>query len=616
MTKTRYIIFLSFVALATGLLCLQLLRLQIIEQDDAVEVARGNALRTNRIIPARGAIYDRHGTLLVHNEPTYIVTLTPRYFNPDRASLLAKLLGVEDSVVIARLEEAKKWSSFRPSPSFPNVTFEHYSRILENIFRLPGVGQKVSQKRRYLTNTRAAHALGYISEITREELNSNDRYTSEALYRQGDILGKTGVERGYETYLRGIPGSARRIVNVHGLEIRSYRDGQEDVPPRNVYDIHLALDAGVQALAESLLVNKRGAVVALDPADGSIIALVSAPDFHPNIFVQHMDSDAWHELNTSAFKPLYNRATMNRMPPGSTWKPFMALMALSEGLVSESGPESTVYCPGYHPLGRGQFFRCLGVHGHQDVINAIRNSCNTFFFEMARRMDLVAFKQYANAFGFGVTAPMDLFEQTPGLIPDSAYFDARYPAWGVGTTMNLGIGQGDMGVTPLQLARYAAAIGNGGTLHAPHLVAYLENVITGERLESPGISEPIRVPIAADYFDIVREGMRQVMVHGSGQWSQIPGIPTGGKTGTAQAPGNMRDHSVFIMFAPYVNPRIAVAVQCENAGSGSICAAPIASLLAERYLKGALPNSNSVRLRRQRAENAVSFPLLDSADQE
>ena len=616
MTETRYTIFLAVAAFVIALLCLQLFRLQIIKQDDASEVARGNALRTHRVIPARGAIFDRHGTLMVHNEPTYTVTLTPRYFNPERVPLLADLLDVDESVVIERLEEARQWNPYRSSPSFPDVPFKNYSRLQEDIFRLPGVSKEVNQKRRYLTSARAAHALGYVSEITREELASEYPRNGVARYRQGDFLGKTGVERGYETFLRGVPGSARRIVNVHGVEVGSYRNGLEDEPPREVYDIHLALDAGVQALAESLFVNKRGALVALDPADGGIIALVSAPDFHPDIFAQHMESDAWRALNTSPLKPLYNRATMNRMPPGSTWKPFMALMALSEGLITEGGPDGTIYCPGYHPVGQGRIFRCLGAHGNQNVVSAIKNSCNTFFFEVARRMNLDAFQEYSNAFGFGITAPMDLLEQTPGLIPDSAYFNARYASWGIGSTMNLGIGQGDMGVTPMQMARYAAAVANGGTLHTPRLVSYLENVSSGERQEPPGQPESTQIPIDSHYFDLVREGMRQVMASGSGRFSQIPDIASGGKTGTAQAPGNMPDHSVFVMFAPFENPRIAIAVQCENAGFGHNCAAPIASLTAERYLKGDLPNSWQVTARRQRVELAQSAPLLQTENPE
>jgi penicillin-binding protein 2 len=290
----------------------------------------------------------------------------------------------------------------------------------------------------------------------------------------------------------------------------------------------------------------------------------------------------------------------------------MALMSLAEGNITLSGPNSTYSCPGYHPVGQGRFFRCMGTHGTQDVRIAIKNSCNTFFFEMARRVDVNTFKKYANMFGFGVEAPTDIAEQTPGLIPDSSYFNRLDPQWDIGYSMNLGIGQGNMGVTPLQLARYVAAVGNKGTLQPPHLVAYMQHPDTGE-VKSPDIPASENIPIEERYFDAVREGMRMVMEQGTGRLAQIPGIPSGGKTGTAQAPGGMKDHSVFIMFAPFDEPKIALAVQCENAGFGGECAAPIASLMAELYLKGELPDSYEVKFRMNRAMNAKSQTLLGEA---
>ena len=610
--RVRVRIFIGIILFAMGILGLQLFRLQIINQDEFREVSRGNALRDLRVLPARGAIYDRSGTLMVHNEPTYTVTLTPRYFDESKIGLLASLLEVPDSVVAAKLAEARRWNSYRPSPSFRNVPFVIYSHIQENAYLLPGVGKEIDQKRRYLSQAQAAHALGYIREINRAELDGLDNQgdgANDAKYRQGDLVGKTGVEREYEPFLRGVPGSAFKVVNVHGLEVKSYRDGEEDKAPSSGYDIHLALDTGVQALAESLFVNKRGAAVALDVNTGGIITLVSKPDFDPAVFSQPLDRGTWQYLNNSPEKPLYNRATMNRMPPGSTWKPFMSLMALAEGMVALEGSNSTYFCPGYHPVGRGQFFRCMGAHGSMNVRTAIKNSCNTFFFELARRMDVTTFKEYATMFGFGVEAPTDIGEQTAGLIPDSAYFNAIDPQWDVGYTMNLGIGQGDMGVTPLQLARYVAAVGNRGTLHPPHLVDYLEDPVSGERIPPPNLPASEKIPIDVRYFDAVRDGMRLVMEQGTGRLAQIPDILSGGKTGTAQASGGMKDHSVFIMFAPFDDPQIALAVQCENAGFGGDCAAPIASLLAERYLKGELPDSYEVRFRMNRALNARSQTL-------
>ncbi len=614
MTRTRFLLFCSAVVFVLSVLSFQLFRLQVTERQGLSEIARGNALRDIRVLPARGLVYDRNGTLMVQNMPTYTISLASRYFDRTRIPLLAEHLGVPESVVSLRLEEAQEHNPYRLYPSFTNVSFEQYSRILEDSYWLPGVGWEIKHRRHYSTNVRASHALGYIGEVNREELNAIDQQSDSSLYRQGDFLGRTGVERGYEPWLRGIPGVARRWVNVYGLEIMSYAQGQGDQPPRGNYDLHLTLDYRVQELAESLFVNKRGAVVALDPNDGGIIALVSKPDYPLEMFNEGIQSDAWQVLVNHDEQPLYNRATMNLMPPGSTWKPFMALLALSEGLLGDEGEEATIFCPGYHPFGQGRFFRCLDVHGHKNVVQALQNSCNTFFFELAHRMDLDVFKTYANRFGFGVEAPTDLREQTAGFIPDSAYFNRTGRYWGKGSIMNLGVGQGDMGVTPFQLARYAAALANGGTLHAPHMVSHLVEPETNERIKLPAISDPSHLGIDTAYVNLVRRGMRLVMEAGTGRASQIPGIPSAGKTGTAQAPGNFTDHSVFIMFAPFDHPRIALAVQCENTGGGSLCAAPIASLLAEIYLKREIPPSWQTDIRMQRALSATSESLISTAE--
>ena len=614
MTKNRFTLFCCAVVFVLSVLSLQLFRLQVTERQDLSEIARGNALRNIRVLPARGLVYDRNSTLMVHNTPTYTISLAPRYFDRTRIPLLAKHLDVPDSVVTLRLQEAQDYNPYRLYPSFSNVSFEQYSRILEDAYLLPGVGWEIKQQRRYPTNAQASHALGYIGEVNREELNSIDHESDSSLYRQGDFLGRTGIERGYEPWLRGIPGVARRWVNVYGLEIMSYAQGQGDQPPRGNYDLHLTLDHRVQEFAESLFVNKRGAVVALDPNDGGIIALVSKPDYSLESLNQGIQSEVWQTLVNHNEQPLYNRATMNLMPPGSTWKPFMALLGLSEGLLGDEGADATIYCGGYHPFGQGRFFRCLAPHGHKNVVEAIQTSCNTFFFELARRMDLGVFQKYANRFGFGVESPTDLREQTAGFIPDSAYFKRTGRDWGIGSIMNLGVGQGDMGVTPLQLARYAAALANGGTLYAPHMVSHLVNPETNERVELPDISDPIHLDIDTAYVNLVRKGMRLVMEAGTARASQIPGIPSAGKTGTAQAPGDFTDHSVFIMFAPFDNPQIALAIQCENTGNGSMCAAPIASLLAEMYLKGEITPSWQTDIRMQRALSATSQSLTQAAE--
>ncbi len=611
MNSIRYILLNCAVICILAILGFQLFHLQVVKRKVHADVAHGNALRDIRVLPARGSIYDRNGVLLVHNVPKYTITVTPKYFDQTRMPLLTRHMGVADSVVVSHLKEAEKWNRYRPSPVFSNVSFEQYSRVVEDSYLLPGVGAEIKQLRNYPAGAHASHALGYIGEINREELTGMQ--TDSALYRQGDLLGKTGIERGYEAWLRGVPGITRRWVNTHGLEVMPYAQGQADQQPREYYDVHLALDSRVQELAESLFVNKRGAAVALDPDNGSIIALVSKPDYPLELFTDGIQSEDWDILTRNREKPLYNRATMNLMPPGSTWKPFMALFGLSQ-LLGEQGAEETIYCGGYHPVGGGRIFRCLGAHGHVNVVKAIQTSCNTFFFELGRRMNLSAFKEFANRFGFGIRVPTDIREQTPGLIPDSAYFNRTRDYWSQSSLMNLGIGQGDMGVTPLQLARYAAALANGGVLHPPYLVSHMIQPETGKRIQPPGLPESIPLEIDSTYMNLVRKGMRLVMEKGTGVMAQIPGIPSAGKTGTAQAPGNLADHSVFIMFAPFDNPEIAIAVQCENTGDGSQCAAPIASLLAEQYLKGEIPPSWQTDIRMKRALSAQSQSLIPESE--
>lgn len=603
--RIRVRIFSGIVLSVLVILGLRLAYLQLVDAEEYMGESRNNAVRERRVIPARGVIYDRNGTLLVDNEPTYSLLITPRLFDYSKGELLADLLEVPDSVVARKLEEARQWSAFRPSKSFREIPFDRLARLLEHIHELPGVDYEVDQKRRYLTSAKAAHAMGYIREVTGRELERMRDYG----YRQGDIVGKTGVERNYENYLRGRVGSAFKLVNIHGLEVKSYRDGVEDMPPMSGYNLHLGIDSRVQALAESLFVNKRGGAVALDPKTGAIIALVSKPDFNPEVFTQAIDPEQWDYLNNSAEKPLLNRATMNLLPPGSTWKPFMALMGLQEGYISE---QSRINCPGYHPFGGPSIFRCMHVHGSVAVVEAIQRSCNTFFFEIMFRSDPNTFSKYAHMFGFGEQAPTDISEQTAGLIPDSSYFYDRWGQAGLkpGFTLSLGIGQGNMGVTPMQLARYVAAVGAKGKLVPPHLVTKLVHPETGEVLY-PAIPEPRQIPIEERHFETVREGMKLVMEAGTGKYIQIPGIPSGGKTGTAQNPRG-KDDSVFIMFAPYDDPQIAIAVQVENSGYGGTAAGPIASFMAELYLTGTISKDPQRQALLNRVVNQVRSEPLPS----
>mgnify|MGYP006422619805 CR=1 FL=1 len=578
--RIRVRIYAGVVVVVLAILFIRLIQLQVVSADTYFGASQSNAVREQRVQPARGAIYDRAGTLLVDNQPSYTIMITPRYFEPDTMPLLADLLGVADSTVQRKLKEARQWSAFQPSRSFPKVSFDTFSHVQEHLYELPGVTYEINQRRRYHTEAQATHALGYVREIDSRAL---DKLRRDG-YRQGDRIGKTGLEHSYEQQLRGEQGSEFMLVDVRGREVKSYQDGEQDRTPVSGYNLHLALDHKVQALAESLFVGKRGAAVALDPDNGEIISFVSHPDFDPGIFSRSVSDAKWDSIRTAPADPLYNRATMSGFPPGSTWKPMMSLMALQEGIITA---DELVDCPAGYRVGR----RVFKNHGYKDegwinVKKALEVSCNTFYYHLMMETDVNTWAKYARMFQFGQKIPLDVDNQRAGLIPDSTYFNETYGRWTTGYTVNLGIGQGDMSVTPMQLARYVAALANGGALHVPHFVQKLVHPETGEEME-PQVPEPMTVPIDSAHFATVREGMRRVMENGTGKWAQIPGVSSGGKTGTAQNPHG-EDHSLFILFAPFDDPEIAIAVAVENAGYGGSAAAPIASLMAEQYLNGSI----------------------------
>ena len=579
----RLKIFAGVILLVIGFLTFRLVQMQLLDRAQYSDEAIANSVEQKVVQPARGLIYDRNGILIVDNQPTYTLTLTPRYFDRDKLGLLAELAGVSDSLAEAKYREINDYSSYKTSIFLKEVPFDAFARVKEESWQLRGVGFEIGQKRRYHTDARASHALGYVREITEGQLDQMEQQG----YKLGDIVGQSGVEKEYETILRGRPGRDFVLVNVHGMEVQPYRQGADDIDPQSGYELHLAMDIKVQALAESLLVNKRGGAVAIDVETGGIIAMASAPDYDPTKFAGRLKQEFVDYIYRNESKPLFNRGTQMMQPPGSTWKPFMAAIALEEGMITE---DTRLYCGGGYVLG-GRLFKCHGgAHGDISVKRAIQVSCNTFFFRLmndrinGKRMDLTTWGNWARRFGFGTLAPLDFPDQSPGLIPDSSYYDRIFPAgWGPGYTVNLGIGQGNMGATPLQLARYVAAVATDGKLVTPHLVDYEIDTDSGEEIRP---THRVRqIPISEHNFEIVKRGMELVVEAGTARRAQIEGIQVAGKTGTAENPQG-EDHAVFIAYAPTENPKIAVGVIVENAGFGSTTAAPIASLMIEQYLTG------------------------------
>lgn len=537
---------------------------------------------------------------MVENEPSYTLYVTPHYFNDETIPLLAGLLNEADSTIAHQIELARDFSQYKRSVVRSGLTLEELGRVLEQRHVLNGIDYDITQKRTYKTPARATHTLGYVREITNARLAAR----TDNLYRRGDPIGQSGLELEYEPFIRGETGADYKMVNIKGQVVDDYLNGSMDRSATSGLDLTLTLDADLQALAESLFVNKRGGVVALDPNTGEVLAIHSAPDYDLNLFSSRLDPKKWSELLTSPDEPLFNRVTQSVLAPGSTFKPLVALMALTEGTIDEN---YTFYCNGGHPLGRGNIYKCLAKHGSLNVVEAIKESCNSFFFEMMRIHDVNTLHDFAEPFGFGHAPYLDIArnEIRSGLLPDSAFFNRAYGErrWTQGYIMNLGVGQGALEVSPLQLARYISAMANGGSMVTPHLVRNMVDLETGEVI-TPEIDPPHQIDLNQTYLNIVKKGMRRVITDES-PWLEIPGVTSIGKTGSAQNPRSGTSDALFIMAAPAENPQIAIAVIVENAGFGSGSAGPIGSFMAERYLTGRINPVRDIYMKSMMSKNSA-----------
>jgi penicillin-binding protein 2 len=555
----------------------RLFQLQILEYDTYNPISQRNSVRQEVINPSRGLILDRFGKIMVENAPVYSLYITPSIFDTSRISLLAELMELSDSTIRAGIQVARRYSLHRSSRLFSEVEFDKFTRIEENIWRLPGITHQIESKRVYPSGVKASHTLGYLREITRQEFRESE------VYRLGDKSGRSGLEQVYERVLRGNAGIEFRRVNAYGQGIGAFNNGDLDIEPDKGDNLHTTLDLDLQLLAERLMVNKAGGLVAMDPNTGEILAIVSAPDYDISRLSGRLDRDYWLQLNTDTLRPLFNRAISSREPPGSTFKPIMGLVGLRLGLIT---PETVVHCNGGYF--RGRLYRCTARHGNQNLEEAVKNSCNTYFFSLMNRIvqdiGLNDWHAMIQRLGFGRLNSIDLPSEGTGILPDSTQMDRLLGRnrWGLGDQISLGVGQGLVSASPLQVAVSTAHIANGGYWVQPHLVRAVEHE-NGEI----DVKVPLKTRIEwirdAD-LEPVRKGMRRAVQEGSGRFYANPtNVPTAGKTGTAQNPRG-RDHGWFVGYAPYDNPKIVVAVIVENGGFGSVSAAPVASLLMEYYL--------------------------------
>lgn len=566
--------------LGVGLILIgRLVQLQVVEYELYSPISRQNSVRQEIINPARGLILDRNGELLVDNEPIYSITITPANFDTNNIPLLARILETPMAEVREKVQQARRYSYYRSSRIFNEVDIRTFSLLQENIWRLPGIGHSIESKRHYPTDINASHILGYLREVSEQEYEDSD------VYRLGDKIGRTGVENVYEKQLRGENGVEFLRVNALGQTLGSYDAGNLDVSPQKGDDIYTTLQLDLQMLAETLMVGKVGGLVALDPNNGDILAMVSSPQYDVRKLSGRLDRDYWASVNMDSTTPLFNRVVSTRQPPGSTFKPLMALIGLKLGLITE---DTEVYNPGYYYKGRQ--YKDLAPIGTYTVETAITQSCNTFFFwlmnKVATQSDLDTWHDMIAETGLGQINSVDLPNERSGIIPDSSYFNNAYGVnkWGIGDILNLGVGQGAVSASPLQMALLASEIANGGYWVRPHVVKAIK------RQDGTIVDLPVRRSkiswMEEEHINVVKKGMRRAVVEGSGRfYANLKFVEVAGKTGTAQNPHGI-DHGWYICFAPYDRPQIAIACLIENGGFGSISAAPIASLIMEQFFLG------------------------------
>lgn len=565
----------------------RLFYLQIIDQSTK-DQADNNALVKQTIYPSRGLIYDRNGELLVFNQPIYEVTVIMREMDQDwDTTRFCQCLNISREEFDERITEIKDrrknrgYSRWTPQVFISQLKKEDIATLQESLFSFAGVQIRKRTLRDY-TYKAAAHVLGSVGEVNQNDLDRDDYYT------RGDYSGRDGLERTYELQLRGEKGMEVLMRDSKGRIQGSYHEGELDQPAVAGTDLQTTLDIHLQILAEELLSGKVGSVVAIEPQTGEILALASSPTWDPQQLVGKARSANYTMLQQDDTKPLYNRATQATYPPGSTFKTIQALVCLQQRAIT---PNTLYPCSGP----QSKPIKCTHHHGSPVALDeAIEQSCNPYFWcafrdllqkdgygddnrAFLRRYDL--WRDAVMAFGLGQRfADTDLSEQSAGAIPSIQLYDRIYgeKGWKAITVRSLSIGQGEILVTPLQLANQAAAIANEGYFITPHLNRNDSMLTHRHSLE-----------INAKHFAAVKEGMHRVMKNGTGRWYQIDGIESAGKTGTAQNPHG-KDHAIFIGFAPVENPQIAVAVVVENAGFGATWAAPVASLLMEQYLTGAV----------------------------
>ncbi|MEE4609062.1 MAG: penicillin-binding protein 2 [Desulfobacteraceae bacterium] len=568
---------------------LRLFHLQVVQGEEYRRLSENNCIRLQGIDPPRGLILDRQGRLLVDNRPSFNLVMVPRDAKPVAATLgrLAAGAGLDLEELAQTTERAR--SAYRPVVLRADIDRDLLAAVEARRYDLPGVTVEVKALRRYVYGDSAGHLLGYMGEINAEEL-AGGRYPG---CRGGDYIGKFGIEKNCERFLRGQPGGRQVEVDARGQVIRVLKT-VDAVPGHNVV---LTIDQRLQAVAERFLGDNAGAVVAVDPANGEVLVLASRPGFDPNAFVGGINRQDWQALVENPQRPMENKAIQATYPPASTYKIVTAMAGLEEGVIDA---RSNFFCPGQLRYGN-RSYRCwkrVG-HGHLNVVEAISQSCDVFFYQVGIKLGVDRLARYARSCGLGSRTEVGLDHEDAGLIPTASWKKSRFGvAWQGGENLSVAIGQGFNLVTPMQMAMLIAAIGNGGAVYQPQLVRAVESA-DGQMIEQGDAVVKGRIAVGARHLALIQEGLWRVVQgdRGTARAVRLEGIDISGKTGTAQVfsrkgeterkgevADHLKDHAWFVAYAPSQAPKIAVAVILEHGEHGSSAAAPVARAVIQAYL--------------------------------
>ena len=575
------------------MLFIRLIYLQVIMGDEFRRLSLNNSIRLQSIDPPRGRVYDRNNDLLVDNRPAFDVNITLKDAKPLQKTLekLSLHLQTPAETLLSQLKQTRVVSAYQPRLLKQDVGRDTLAAIEVNKYDLPGVSVNVNLRRHYIHERKAAHLIGYLSEISPDELKSGAYPDS----RSGDLIGKFGAEKVYENSLRGKRGGRQVEVNANGLVVRVLKT-VDAVPGNNVF---LTIDQQLQHRTEELLDGIVGAAVALEPGTGQILALASSPSFDQNFFVGGITHEQWDMLISNPFRPMSNRAIQGEYPPGSTYKIITALAGLQEGVVDY---RTSYNCPGHYRFGN-RVYRCWkkGGHGKVDIIKAVEESCDVFFYQVGLALGVDRLAWYANAFGLGSPTGINLDQEARGLIPTAAWKKKRTGVpWQEGETLSIAIGQGFNLATPLQMAVVVAAVANNGHRYQPMILDSIK-MADGQILQKNEPKLIGKLPVDPSNLEMVKLGLWRVVngENGTARGSRLADIDISGKTGTSQVisrkedemlpeedmPAHLRAHAWFVAYAPSDNPIIAVAVVVEHGEHGSGAAAPIAKEMIKTYLR-------------------------------